>query len=141
MAKDPSKVLDRWSRNLAGSAEKYKESVAQVTESPGVTAAANLDTYRQRVLEALDSGKTKRAMEAVSLEEWKRAASGRGASNLASAASDAQVKDKMRAALTVILPYTQTVKETIRRMPRGTKAERKARMDKAFEMMSALKVK
>lgn len=112
-----------------------------VQESPGVSAANNIAAYRTRVLEALDSGRTEAAMRAVSLQDWKTATANRGASNLSTAVNDPQVQAKMQRALAIILPFTQQVKDTIRRMPNATKEDRKARMMKAFDMMSTLRVK
>ncbi len=140
MAMDATKVMERWSANTARSAPKYKDGVDAVTESPGETAANHISDYELGVMEALRSGKTERRMRAVSLVDWKRAATGRGATNLVTAANSADVKDHVRTALAQILPFTAEVKATVRRMPKGTREDRKARMLKAFEMMSGFHI-
>lgn len=140
MAMDPGKVMERWSVNTARSGPKYKDGVAAVTESPGITAADHISDYEMGVMESLRSGKTEAAMRRVSLADWQRAASGRGATNLVTAANDSQVKDHVRSALAQILPFTAEVKATVRRMPKGTREDRKARMLKAFEMMSGFHI-
>jgi len=141
MAMDPATVMKRWARNTQANIDKYKASVSAVQESPGKLAADHIDDYVAGVMEAYQSGRTKAAMQAVELGAWQQATSGRGASNLSTAVGDQQVQNKMQAALSVILPFTENVKQTVRRMPRGTRAQRKARMDKAYEMMSQLQVK
>ncbi len=62
---------EAWSQGYANSGAKMEAGVNRVTESPTVAAARQLGFYRQRILEALDSGYTERQLMASPLSDWK----------------------------------------------------------------------
>ncbi len=132
----PQQFADKWSRNLASAGESARAGINAVTVSPGVTAADNIDRYRIGVLNALETGKTEEGMRSVDLNDWKTKTSEVGVTRMVQAASNATVKADVADFASQLLPFTQNVKETIARMPKGTLADGKARAMRAIDMMA-----
>lgn len=132
----PQQFSQKWSRNLAASGESARAGIDAVTVSPGVVAAENINNYRVGVLSALESGKTEEAMRAVDLGDWKSKTRDIGVPRMVQAATNQAVVRDVEQFASELLPFTQNVKETIARMPKGTLADGKARAMKAIDMMS-----
>lgn len=126
----------KWGRNLAASGESARQGISGVTISPGVSAAENIDNYRTGVIRALDSGKTVEAMRAVDLNDWKSRTTEVGIPRMVESASNPTVLADVTEFANQLLPFTQNVKETIARMPKGTVAQGKARAMRAIDMMA-----
>lgn len=98
----PAKVnetqfVDRWATGTKQNTGRYKEGVNSVSEAPGVKAAAQADAYLAGITEAVSSGRWQRGVEAVSLSDWKRAASEKGTARIASGVDGAMPKMRERA--------------------------------------------
>jgi len=59
-------------RRTSAALEDMRLGVERVTEAPGLRAASQEKKMRQNLLAALDSGKWRRRVASVSLEDWKR---------------------------------------------------------------------
>lgn len=83
---DAASMVNKWAERTASSSaiEAYKKGVGRVTESPAAKAAQKLDKYRQGVLDALDSGKTRDNMMNSPVELYRNNAINIGATRIAS---------------------------------------------------------
>lgn len=88
----PSEYREKHARRTKAAVEDMKKGVARVTEAPGAAAAAKEDKMRQKLNEALDSGKWKRNVAAVPLEEWKSKMINKGAARVAAGIDEAGPK-------------------------------------------------
>ena len=139
MAKNARDVMEKWSRNLANSGESMRAGIESVTESPTRKAAASLDNYREGVMRSLDSGKTKAAMEAVTLEDWQEAALEKGVAHATAAARSDRAKNAVLNFQEQFLPFVESVSDKVRKMPKGTLADGIARMVAQVEGVSKFK--
>ena len=126
MAKNPTEVAAKWHRNLASSTESIRQGVAGVTRSPTEAAAAQQGAYQQGVQRAIDSGKWRRGLQAVSLQDWQRAMLDKGLQRVATGAASA--KPKMESFMGQWLPHMDGLKSKLQSMPRGDLEQNKARM-------------
>lgn len=81
-----------WQRGMSQSGEKFKAGVNAVTESPTMKAAAAVDRQVAGVMRAAQEGKTQRALQAVTLESWKRDMLEKGAQRISTGAATAEPK-------------------------------------------------
>lgn len=124
--KDPATVAQKWSQNLQNNVESIRAGVNAVQVAPGQAAAAQQAKMRQRILDAIDSGKWASAVSSVSLQTWKTQMINVGVPRLADGARKGQ--PKVQAFLTQFLPYVARVQQEVRAMPSTTQADREARM-------------
>lgn len=123
---DAASIAEKWSQRLAGATTAYKEGVQRVSENPMQKAAANVEGYRQGIMDAISSGKWQAGLNRVSLQQWKEAAGNVGAQRLASGASAA--KPKMMAFLQQFLPVLANNVAQVKQSPNATFEQRMARM-------------
>lgn len=100
-------IASKWERNTQGAVESFKAGVNAVTESPMAAAAKNADNYLRGVTEAVTSGKWQQGLNRVSLQDWKNATAGKGATRIAEGVRTS--KPKMQAFLQDFLPHVQNV--------------------------------
>jgi hypothetical protein len=85
----------KWAQRLSGATEDIRRGISRVSEAPGVKAAAQKDLMKQKILQAIDDGTWSAQVAGVTLEDWKKAASGKGVDRITSgvnAAKDKQVQ-------------------------------------------------
>ena len=63
-------ITSKWSQNLAASTPQIIRGVERVEQSPTALAVPHLEKAKQRYQAAIDSGKMKKRLLAVSKEEW-----------------------------------------------------------------------
>ena len=114
MAKDASKVADKWAQKLAGSVDQIRDGVNAVTEAPGIAAARNADGWIAGIMNNKD--KWKRNVAAVPVDEWKRKTLDLGLNRIAAGAN--ANKPKMERFMTAFLPFQETVTNKVRAMPK-----------------------
>jgi len=136
---NPQLVASKWVRGMQNAGESMKAGIQAVSVAPGQIAAARADLYRQKVIEAVDSGRYQAATAAVSLEEWKQAALTKGVSAATSRAQQSQ--DKVLRFLNFWLPITQQASQMVQGMPKGTLENAKARMIANVEFLAGKKYK
>lgn len=124
--RDPAKVAQKWSDRLSAAGPDMLEGIQGVTTAPGESAAQREDTMRQRLLEALNSGKWREAVRAITLGQWQEAMRIKGVPRATEAARTS--KPKMEAFQREFLPFAEQVSAEIRQMPNATQADREARM-------------
>jgi hypothetical protein len=134
---DLQTTLDKWVRNTQAGIPSYKAGVMAVTVAPTQKAAQQAQYYAQQVQAAVDSGRYQAGLQAVSLQDWQQAATGKGANRIAAGVQAAQ--PKVQAFLTQFLPFVASVKQRIASMPKGGTAEADARMLAAVQLMRTFK--
>lgn len=112
----------KWATRMAAATSDYTAGIQRVTQAPGAAAAAKEQKYQAGVQAAVTSGKWRRKVGAVSLQDWQNAAVNKGASRLASGAQNAQ--SKMAAAGARILPIIDAARQAVSGMPDNTVEER-----------------
>ena len=78
-----SEFREKHARRTKAAVEDMKKGVARVTEAPGAAAAKKEDKMRTRLMESIDSGKWRRNVAAVSLDEWQKKMIEKGAPRVA----------------------------------------------------------
>lgn len=137
MAKfDPVRALAKWQTNFGNATDNYRAGIQAVTESPMQKAVANQDALKQRFNQAIDNGSWAAATGAVQTQDWKNAALA-GAGRLPDGAKKGL--PKMQRYLQKAAPVIAQIQQEIHSMPNATDAQRKARMDRNYELMKQLK--
>lgn len=67
----PQEAREKYTRRMKGATEDIKRGVERVREAPGAKAAAKQEKMRQGILDAIDSGKWKQRVSAVTVDEWR----------------------------------------------------------------------
>lgn len=124
--RDPMKVGKKWSDRLSAATQDMIDGVNAVTVAPSQLAVAHEDTFRQRLMEAINSGKWRDNLSAVTLQSWKTDMTTRGIPRAVEAARTALPATV--AFLQQFLPFAAQVSDEIRAMPNATEADRNARM-------------
>jgi len=122
VAKDPSAVAAKWQQNASAATQSYKDGINSVTVAPGQAAARQKNAYVQGVQTNADLWASRVAK--VSTEEWKAAATGKGADRYAGGV--AAGAPKMAAFMADFLPKVQSIANAL--PPRGTLEQNIARM-------------
>jgi len=122
----PAEIAEKWKRRATAASVDYKKGIERVTESPTEKAANKADKMRANLIKALDEGKWEKALRSVSLEEWKRMASTKGASNYATGITASE--GKMAEFMSEVLPHIESGQRAIQAMPDITIEDSKARV-------------
>lgn len=134
---DPIQAAKDWQQKLAGSADKYKRKVKAVREHPGVAAARHKDAMRTRVNQAIDDGTWERNVQAGTLQQWQDVTANVGSQNLGTGAQKGL--SKMEKFLSAAAPLYDAIVDEVRSMPNATESDRRARMNRNFDLMKQLK--
>ena len=135
MAKmSPSEAHEKWKNNLTNSIPYVKAGIDRVTESPMQKAAANEDKWFAGLQKARVSGKYKRGLLNVSLEEWKTKARDIGADRIPAGAAGAEAKQT--AFYAKLFPYEDKLQSKIKQMPDTTISDSIARATAWIQGMS-----
>lgn len=126
MAKDARTVAERWARKLAGATEDIRVGIEAVTEAPSQKAIQKKEKMKQRIIQAIDSGKWERALSKVTLEEWKDAFINKGLTRIGTGAE--QGRRKMEDFMAQLIPYVENLKAQVNRMPDTTLDQRIQKM-------------
>lgn len=110
-----SEFAEKHARRTKAALEDMRRGVESVTESPGAKAAAKADKMRQRLMEALESGKWARRVAAVSVDDWKRAMLEKGVQRVSGGIDGARGKIEQFAQQ--LLEHEASLKDQVDRMP------------------------
>jgi len=132
------KALERYlqAMNSSATAQKYKDGINGVTESPMEKAAAAQDRYVNGVQEAASSGRWAAGLRSVSLSTYKANAIAK-ADRLASGANAAS--PKQRAFYMRAQPVWQQIRDKAASMPKGGKVAALDRVGMALDMLQSLR--
>lgn len=133
--KSAAATYKKWAdRMKAAASSSMKDGVNAVTVSPTEKAAAAVDKWAEGVRRAREEGTFEAGLRGVSLEQWRHAMLHKGIPHISEGVNLAQ--QKMERFLGELLAYTDNVSAQIQSMPDATREDRKARMDRNFELMS-----
>lgn len=135
--KTASQVAKKWASRMQAATQDMKDGVSAVTVSPTEKAAQAVDKWFAGLQAARSDGTYEAGLRSVSNEQWKSAMITKGIPRVTDGVREAQ--PKMERFLGELLAHTDMVKSTIDAMPSTTRADRKARMDRAYELMSEFK--
>jgi len=130
----PEQFAEKHNRRTKAALEDMRAGVAAVTEAPTAKAAAKQEKMRQRLLEALESGKWANGLKRVSLEEWKQKMIELGLNRVATGL-DAN-KKKVEEFASQLLPHIEAGQKLIERMPDVTLEDSINRMTTFIRHMS-----
>jgi len=116
MAKVTSEqYAEKHARRLKQAIPDMEAGVQRVTISPTKQAAAKMDKLKANLIKAIDSGKMKRRMEAVSVEEWKKKKVEKGLGRVASGIDAAH--DKQVSFANQLLPAVDAAVAEVKKLP------------------------
>ena len=101
--KSAEQVAEKWARNMSTAGETMREGVMAVTEAPSAKAVTQQNVMLTNFTEAITSGRWRARMQAVSLEDWRKAFIDKGISRATANAGAA--KPKVAAFLQDFLPF------------------------------------
>lgn len=106
---------EKHARRLKESIPDMRTGVERVTVSPTAQAAKKLDKLKANLIKAIDSGKMKRRMEAVTVEDWRSKMLTKGLNRIATGIDEA--KDKTTKFAAKLLPFVDKVQAEVKKMP------------------------
>ena len=113
-----SEGAKKWSDRLGGAVAEVIAGVNRVQESPMQKSAAAEDKWFQNIQKAHTSGKRKRALLSVTLEEWKDKTANIGAQRIPSGAAAAV--PKMEKFYSKLFPFEESLQKKVGAMPNIT---------------------
>lgn len=123
----PEEGSSKWGNRLTNAIPDVKVGIDRVKESPCAKAAAKEDKWFAGLQKAKSTGKFKRGLLAVTLEEWKAKARDIGADRISAGVGGAATK--MTAFYTKLFPYQQKLQDKVKAMPDTTLQDSLARMN------------
>lgn len=126
MIPDAATVAAKWSQRTQGAAQDYVDGVARTDVDPTQRAVAAKARMRQRVLEAIDTGKWEQALTKVGKAGWQAAVASKGGA--AFTAGVAAAESKVATAFGPLLQFEKGLQATVQAMPNNTDADRNNRM-------------
>lgn len=123
---DAQSVADKWATRTSAASGDYVAGVESTEKDPTALAIVAIPRMRQRVLEAIDSGKVAAGLRRVGKQGWIEAVRSKGAANFSSGVTAA--RDKVAASFAPLLAYEANLQRQVQGMPANTDAEREARM-------------
>lgn len=117
----------KWGNRLVNAVPDVKQGVSRVTESPMVKAAAKEDKWFSGLQKAKSTGKWKRSVLSVPLEEWKMKTGEIGADRIAAGVAAAEGKSTQF--YNKLLPFIDKLQAKVKGMPDATIQDSLARMN------------
>lgn len=131
----PQEAHDKWKNRLTNAVPDVKAGIDRVTESPMQKAAAQEDKWFANIQRARASGKFKRGLLNVSLEEWKAKARDVGADRIPAGAAAAE--KKQTDFYSKLFPYEEKLQAKIKTMPDVSLSDSIARATTWIQGMAA----
>jgi len=135
----PEEYREKLIRRAKASLDDVKRGVERVEEAPGAKAAAKQDKMKQKLMEALDSGRWAERVSKVSKEEWQQKMLEKGVPRITSGLDAAASKIEDFAAQ--LLPAVDRAKAKVDKMPDVTLEDSVNRMTTFVREMAKFKKK
>lgn len=113
---DPNAATSKWVNNLSNATSSITAGVNAVTESPGVAAARQVQTWLARIQQSAQ--KWQKNVGAVTLQEWQQAMINIGIPRIAQGAQ--QKQEKYLAFAAKFFPYLAQGQAQVKAMPKVT---------------------
>jgi hypothetical protein len=123
---DAATVAAKWASRTSAASQDYVDGVRSTDKDPTQLAIQAIPRMRQRVLEAIDSGKVAAGLRRVGKQGWVAAVEAKGASNFSSGVAAAE--GKVAQAFGPLLAFETQLQRQVQGMPANTDAEREQRM-------------
>jgi hypothetical protein len=133
----PEEAAQKQAARLKASTEDIRRGIDRVTAAPTAKAAQKIDKMKANLVAAIDSGRVAKALQSVSLDEWKSKARDIGVNRIA-AGIDA-VADKQRQFYSKLLPAVDSARAKIASMPDTTLEDSINRMTAYIREMAKFK--
>jgi len=114
----PDEFVEKHARRLKGAIDDMRRGVERVSSSPTSAAAAKKDKMRMNINASIDSGKWERGLRRVTLDEWKTKMVNKGLARVAGGIDEAA--PKVRSFAADVLPFIDTLKNVVDKMPDTT---------------------
>ena len=121
----PAEAHEKWKNRLTNAVPDVKAGIMRVTESPMVKAAAQEDKWIAGLQRAKASGKFKRGLLNVSLQDWQEKAANVGADRIPAGAAAAE--KKQTDFYSKLFPFEEKLQAKIKGMGNTTRADSIAR--------------
>lgn len=118
----PQEAAAKLVQRASAATGDYQAGVMRVSRAPGEAAAASANRMLAGVQQAVQSGRWANRVRSVSLGEWQRQTSEKGAARYAQGVQAAQGKIEQRMAQ--LLPMVDSAAAKARSMPADTKEQR-----------------
>jgi hypothetical protein len=122
----PQQIAEKHARRLKGATEDIRIGVENVTEAPTKKAAQAIEKMRLNFNRAIDSGKTKRRLEATTLEEWKSGMLDKGVNRIAAGVDKSMPKTIQF--FEQVMPHIRSLQSKVQSMPNLTLEDSANRM-------------
>lgn len=135
----PEEFAEKWNRRLKGALEDIRRGVERVDVSPTEKAAQKKEKMKQRLIEAIDSGKWEAGLKRVTLEDWKQKMLNKGINRIPAGVDEAlpDVKDFA----SQLLPHIEEGLRKIQGMPDLTLEDNIRRMEEFIRHMAKFRRK
>lgn len=120
------KAIQKWKARTQSAVQDYKDGVNSVTESPTQKAAQAVDKYALGCQRAVTDGTFVDGCNSVSTQEWKDAATGKGAQNFQTGVS--KLSARAEAEMNNVIQFAKQLGQQVRSMPNVTEADAEQRM-------------
>lgn len=111
----PTQVADKWVRNTSAATQYLQTGVMAVVENPATKAIAAKQKMRTRLLDSIDNGKWEQGLGRVTLASWQKAMIEKGLPRISQGVTSAQ--PKFQKFMTELLPYQDTLAQSVKAMP------------------------
>lgn len=122
----PQEFAEKWANRASAASSDYVAGAQRTDKDPTALAIAALPRMKQRVIEAIDSGKVANGLRRSGKQGWIDGIVTKGANNYASGVMAS--KGKVERAAGPLLSYIAAGQSRLASMPANTDAEREARM-------------
>ena len=119
-------VADKWAQNIGNARQSMTAGVGRVTQAPSAAAIAQRQKFQTKMQDPATFDKWERGLRGVSLGSWQNSMTTIGIDRAVQGAP--QKKSKMAAAMSSLLPFVDTLRNTVKAMPSTTVADREQRM-------------
>lgn len=113
----PEQYAEKQARRLKGATEDIRRGIENVTEAPGMKAAAAQQKMMDNLMESITSGKWAANVSAVTLDEWRQKILDKGIGRIAAGIDAAQPKQILMAQK--LLAAVDAAKAKVDAMPKN----------------------
>ena len=111
-------ITQKWQRNMKNATTDIKNGIMRVTESPTIAAARQETKMVDNLQAAVSSGKWRRGLERVTLEDWRTKALNKGLQRIPAGVDEAGTK--VADFHSQLIPHIESGMQQVNSMPSTT---------------------